>query len=67
MNCGQQMRNCSRMECQYHNNCSGRGDITNGLKALNGSECLLERNSVVKKTQEVKRSIPSISSVPIIT
>jgi hypothetical protein len=41
------------MEFQYDNNCRDRGDVTNGSKALNGSECLLERHSVVKKTHEV--------------
>ena len=41
------------MEFQYDNNCRDRGDIANGLKVLNGSERLLERHSVVKKTHEV--------------
>jgi len=60
MNCGQQMRNYSRMEFQYDNKCRNRGDIVNRLKVLKGSECLLERHSVVKKAHEVKRSRPSI-------
>ena len=53
MNYGQRMQNYSRMEFQYDDNCRDRGDITNGLKASNGSQRLLERHSVMKKTHEV--------------
>jgi hypothetical protein len=50
------------MEFQYDDNCRDRADFINGFKASNGSECLLERHSVFKKTHEVKRSRPSIAN-----
>jgi FMN-dependent NADH-azoreductase len=41
------------MGFQYDNTCRDRGDITNGFKASNRSERLLERHSVAKERHEV--------------
>jgi hypothetical protein len=50
------------MEFKYDDNSRDRADFINGFKASNGSECLLERHSVFKKTHEVKRSRSSIAN-----